>query len=110
MGDKRVRKKWPIIDGNVFIEFDKSFSNATYKITCGEPDPRCHCDTHHRFCCFKSPERVTDERPVDSHTRPEREPQNIAGPQGKAGGSRSRGHHRRRRKQKTVHRGRKARR
>lgn len=101
MADKRVRKTGIGRFGKIYWNNDKTIGKTTYTITLPIPITRCHCDTHHRFCCLKSTGAL-DERPVDSHTSVKRESQDSQGLKRKIGKVRSRSNRRRRRVKATI--------
>ena len=65
---------------------NESGCKGTYTINVNWTDPRCHCHTHHRFCCLAGSK--VDERPDDLHTSIKRESSNPKRPKRKARGKR----------------------
>src|SRR3990167_8119286 len=98
----RVGEKGTKDFGTVTWTNNKAGGKTTYEIAYDFSNERCHCHTHHRFCCLAGSK--LDEGPVHCDTRIERESQDSTKSQGKARSKRRRSSSRRRRLKKAMER------
>ena len=91
MASRRVRKKGIGHFSRITWNNDKTIGKATYTVTLPFPITRCHCDTHHRFCCMAGSK--VDERSVNCDSMFKRKPKDSKRIKGKTRRLRRRGHH-----------------
>lgn len=102
MDDKRIISFGPPTKRKISWSVIPSNSWTASEIVIGEPDPRCHCHTHHRFCCLANTK--INEESLNRNSCTKRESQDPKESKGKLRGKRSRSHHRRRRLKKAMER------